>query len=146
MKQVYLAASFGCKNKHEYRKNAERAAEILTEKGFQVFCPWLYQVPHAWDYYNTEWGLMVFAHDCFMIDTADVVVMLSYGRDSTAGANWEAGYAYGKGKPVVVAEMTDDVMSLMVANGRYATVKGLDGLMSYDFEEMPKTRSDTEQK
>ena len=37
-------------------------------------------------------------------------------------------------------------MSLMVANGRYATVKGLDGLLQYDWKTMPKSRTKTEQK
>ena len=72
--------------------------------------------------------------------------MLSHGRYSTAGANWEAGYAFGIGKKVIVVEMTSEPMSLMVANGRYATVKGLSGLLKYDWSEMPKTRTNTEQK
>ena len=42
--------------------------------------------------------------------------------------------------------MTDNVQSLMVANARYATVKGLEGLESYDFEKLPKLRTDTEVK
>lgn len=42
--------------------------------------------------------------------------------------------------------MTDNVMSLMTANGRYATVCGLAGLASYDWDNMPKMRTDTEQK
>ena len=42
--------------------------------------------------------------------------------------------------------MTSEPMSLMVANGRYATVQGLSGLLKYDWTTMPKTRTDTEQK
>ena len=41
--------------------------------------------------------------------------------------------------------MTENVQSLMVANGRYATVKGLEGLQEYDFNELPETRTNTEQ-
>ena len=50
------------------------------------------------------------------------------------------------GKKVIVVEMNDEIASLMVSNGRYATVKGLKGLEDYDWSEMPKTRTDTEQK
>lgn len=145
MKKVYLAASFGTK-KSQKRKNVEKAKEILSKKGMSVFCPWEYTVPHAWDYPNNEWSQMVFMNDVHAIDNSDIVVVLSYGRESTAGTNWEAGYAFGTGKTIIIVEMTDDIMSLMVANGRYATVKGLSGLLKYDFEKMPKTRTNTEQK
>ena len=153
MKKCYLAAPFGTPDSKK-RENALKAAEIL-EKRFEVFKPWDYRVPHAWDYPNIEWGLMVFMNDVKAIDAAEIVVVLSYGRESTAGTNWEAGYAFGTGKTVIVVEMmkdstpedpADDIMSLMVANGRYATVEGLKGLEEYDFDEMPKTRTDTEQK
>lgn len=143
--KVYLAAPFGTPES-EKRKNAIKAAEILTGRGMSVFTPWSYTIPHAWDYPNDEWGMMVFMNDVHSIDNADIVVVLSYGRESTAGTNWEAGYAFGIGKTVIVVEMTDEVMSLMVANGRYATVRGLEGLDAYDFDTMPKLRTKTEQK
>ena len=142
---VYLAAPFGTPGS-EKRINAERACKILHDKGFEIYCPWMVKVPHAWDYPNDEWGLMVFTNDVGAIDAADIVVVLSYGRESTAGTNWEAGYAYGTGKQIIIVEMTDKIMSLMVANGRWATVKGLAGLKEYDFDTMPKTRTKTEQK
>lgn len=89
---------------------------------------------------------MVFANDVTAIQAADIVVVLSYGRESTAGTNWEAGYAFGIYKTIILVEMTDEIMSLMVANGRYATVKGLEGLSNYDWADFPTTRTDTEQK
>ena len=143
--KVYLAAPFG-EPKSEKRNNAENALRILRDKGCDIYAPWEHIIPHAWEYPNTEWGLMVFTNDISAIDDANVVVMLSYGRDSTAGTNWEAGYAFAKGKIVIVVEMTENIMSLMVANGRYSTVIGLNGLYNYDFEKMPVLRSSTEQK
>lgn len=142
---VYLAAPFGTSDSVK-RSNAETAAKILFDKGCDVYKPWSYSVPHAWEYPNDEWGLMVFTNDIHAIDNSDVVVMLSYGRESTAGTNWEAGYAFGIGKKVIVVEMSDSIMSLMVSNGRWATVKGLSGLSEYSFQEMPRTRTKTEQK
>lgn len=143
--KIYLAAPFGTTGS-EKRNNAETAARTLRDKGYEVYCPWKNIIPHAWEYPNTEWGLMVFVNDVQAIDAADMVVVLSYGRESTAGTNWEAGYAYGRGKKVIIVEMTDTIMSLMVANGRWATVLGLKGLAEYDFHSMPMTRSSTEQK
>ena len=140
--KIYLATSF----LQEYRPDIEKAKLILKDQGHEVYNPVENFIPNAWDYPNDEWGLMVFTSDVKAIDRSDAVVMLSYGRMGTAGSNWEAGYAYGQGKKVIVVEMTDEIMSVMVANGRYATVKGLDGLSAYDWETMPKSRTKTEQK
>ena len=144
-KKAYIAAPFG-EEHSDKRSNAKIAASIMEHHGFDVYAPWQYQIPHAWDYPNTEWGQMVFMNDIKAIDDSDVVVMLSYGRDSTAGTNWEAGYAFGTNKKVIVVEMVDGIMSLMVSNGMYARVHGLVELEDYDFNEMPKLRTDTEQK
>lgn len=143
--KIYLAAPFG-EPDSEKRSNATTACNILRLNGFDVYAPWEYRIPNAWDYPNTEWGAMVFMNDIKAIDDSNIVVMLSYGRQSTAGTNWEAGYAFGTGKKVIVVEMTDEIMSVMVANGRYATVKGLEELKKYNWKQMPKLRTDTEQK
>lgn len=140
--KVYLASSLNI----GARSAMYTAVDMLRQKGFEVYAPVETKIPNAWDYPNDEWGLMVFTSDVVALDSCDVVVLLSNGRNSTAGANWEAGYAFAKGKKIIVVEMTDDVMSLMVANGRWATVKGLDGLKAYDWNTMPRTRTNTEQK
>lgn len=143
-KKIYLAAPLS----QEKRTDMSKAVQILREQDFEVYAPVEHVIPNAWDYPNNEWGLMVFTEDIQAIQNSDYVVLLSYGRQArTAGATWEAGYAFGIGKTVIVVEMLEgEVMSLMVANGRYATVKGLEGLKEYDWSEMPKTRTFTEQK
>lgn len=140
--KVYVASSMS----NEKRKNMENAVNILRSKGFEVYNPCEHTIPNAWDYPNDEWGLMVFTNDISAIQDSDIVVLLSYGRMSTAGANWEAGYAFGLGKKIIVVEMTNEIMSLMVANGRYATIKGLEELENYNFDTMPTYRTKTEQK
>ena len=96
---------------------------------------------------NLEWGKRVFDSDIQHIEEADGVVVLSYGRKSTAGVNWECGYAYGRGKRVLVVEMSEPrIMSLMVSNGSWAVVKDLEELEKYDFERWPKKMTQTEQK
>ena len=140
--RIYLATPF----LQEHRGDMHNAKSILRNAGHEVYVPVENFILNAWDYPNTEWGLMVFNSDVQAINKCDVLVLLSYGRMGTAGCNWEAGYAFGIGKKIIVVEMTDEVMSLMVANGRYATVKGLEGLTGYDWETMPKSRTDTEQK
>ena len=134
-KTIYIASPFF---KKENRENAMRVAEILRKKGHMVYLPLEHKILNAWDYPNYEWGRMVFENDINAIDNSDCVVVLSYGRESTAGTNWEAGYAWGTYKPVIVVEMPGvKLMSLMLANGRTATLKSIEELEHYDFQTMP---------
>lgn len=134
-KRFYIASPFF---KQENRKNAMNVAEMLRKKGHEVFLPLEHKILNAWDYPNHEWGRLVFENDLYGIHNADIMIVLSYGRESTAGTNWEAGYAWGIGKPVIVVEMPGvTLMSLMLANGRTATLKSIEELENYDFETMP---------
>lgn len=47
----------------------------------------------------------------------DIFLMITPGRNSTAGTNWEQGYAFAKGKKIVVVQYTDDTTSLMTFCG-----------------------------
>ena len=139
---IYLASSLD----QDKRNDMYTVIDILRKLGHNVYAPVEHKIQNAWDYPNNEWGLMVFSNDIEAINNAQIVVMLSYGRNSTAGANWEAGYAFGIGTKVIVVEMTNEPMSLMIANGRYATVKGIEGIKNYDWDNLPQTRTNTEQK
>lgn len=149
---IYIAAAFNGKNPEDTkmkRENCRILKEILTCKcsNVNIYAPWELRFPNAWDYPNTEWGLMVFAADLAHLESADIVISLNYGRlDPTAGTAWECGYAFAKEKKVIMVEMTDEPMSLMCSNGCYARVKGLKGIKDYDFITMPQTRTETEQK
>jgi nucleoside 2-deoxyribosyltransferase len=141
--KLYLAASLD----NDKRENIKRAKEILANKGFDVYVPMEHTLEHSWDWLNNEWGLQVFRNDVEAIKASRIVVVLNYGRsETTSGTTLEQGLAYAFGKLVILVEMTDNVQSLMVANARYATVKGLEGLESYDFEKLPKSRTNTEVK
>lgn len=141
--KIYLASPLG----EEYREAMFTAQTILLDKGFDVYVPVIKQLEHAWDWTNAEWGLQVFRRDVDAIQDCDFMVVLNYGRkETTTGTAWEQGYAYGIGKKILLVEMTDNVQSLMIANGRFATVKGLDGLQKYYFYDPKPLRVDTEQK
>jgi len=141
--KLYLAASLD----NDKRENILKAKEILVNKGFDVYVPMEHILEHSWDWPNNEWGLQVFRNDVEAIKASRIVVVLNYGRtETTSGTTLEQGLAYAFDKLVILVEMTDNVQSLMVANARYATVSGLEGLKAYDFEAMPRTRSNVEQK
>lgn len=141
--KLYLAASLD----NDKRENILKAKAILANKGFDVYVPMEHILEHSWNWPNAEWGLQVFRNDVEAIKASRIVVVLNYGRiETTSGTTFEQGLAYAYNKLVILVEMTDNVQSLMVANGRYATVKGLEGLESYDFEKLPKSRTNTEVK
>lgn len=140
---IYLAAPFQTKEK---RINAIKAKNILISKGFKVYAPWEVIIENAWDYTEEDWAYLVFKNDEKAIKECEFVVMLSYGRISSAGTNWECGYAYGIGKKVIVVEMTNKQMSLMVMNGSHSVLKGLKQLEKYDFSNFPKLKTGTSQK
>lgn len=143
--RAYIASPFF---EDAHRAAAVKAAEILRSRGIDTYLPLEHKVPNAWDLPNHEWGAAVYRADVKAIRNSDTVVVLSYGRLGSAGTAWEAGYAFGIGKRVIVVEMPGTtLMSLMVANGRTATLKGLDALKDYDFVHFPKARdNEMEQK
>lgn len=157
MLKFYLASPFGEPNSPR-RQIAERVRVILNKYG-EVYAPWDYKIPNAWDYSNTEWGLMVFTNDIHAIDHSNWVVVLSYGRlRTTVGTSWEAGYAFAIGKKVLVVEVDEElntaegmqsnpeIQSLMMSNGCFACIRGLKALEKYNFNRPVEIRTNTEQK
>ena len=74
----------------------------------ELYDPKEHGVPNAWGMSMSEWARCIFALDVVAIDNADWVVVCDYGRKGTAGTAWEAGYAFGKGKKVLIIEMADE--------------------------------------
>ena len=60
---------------------------------------------------------MVFDSDIKALDEAETVIVISPGRISSAGTNWEQGYSYAKGKRVYVFQITEESTSLMTFCG-----------------------------
>lgn len=110
---IYLAGS--CSS--EQRTIMQNVADILTELGNKVYCPFNLKIENAWDYSQEDWSQLVFEKDLEMLDKADIVVLISPGRVSTAGTNWEQGYAYAKNKKVIVIQYTNESTSLMTYCG-----------------------------
>ena len=90
-----------------------QVAKYLREKGAEIYCPWELKIENAWDYSQEDWAKKVFEADVAAIDSCESVILISIGRNSTAGTNWEQGYAYAKGIPVHVIQVTNEPTSLM---------------------------------
>lgn len=108
--KVYLAGP--CDT--ESRTNMVKIAKIFREYGkFEVYCPWELKIENAWDYTQENWAKQVFESDIMAIQECDIFIMISQGRISSAGTNWEQGYAYALHKWIIVIQITDNPTSLM---------------------------------
>ena len=111
--KIYLAGSCA-----PYRRaRMEAVAKELRDHGHIVYCPFELKIENAWNYSQEEWAQKVFDCDIMAIDSCECMVMISEGRSSTAGTNFEQGYAYAKGKPVFVFQYSNANASLMTYCG-----------------------------
>lgn len=113
MKKIYLAGS--CSS--EKRTLMTNIAKALRDEGLDVYCPFELKIPNAWDMSQEEWAMRVFDADIEALNNADTVFVISPGRMSSAGTNWEQGYAYALDKTVIVFQYMDADTSLMTYAG-----------------------------
>ena len=113
MSKIYLGGS--CSS--EQRTLMTNIASALRKTKYEVFCPFELNIPNAWDMSQEQWSQKVFEKDLEEINKADIFLMITPGRISSAGTNWEQGYAYAKGKPVLVFQITEAPTSLMTYAG-----------------------------
>ena len=113
MKKIYMCGPCDSEN----RSMMVSAAKTLRDRCYDVYCPWELKIENAWDMSQEHWAKEVFDKDIEAINNCDAVFMISSGRISSAGTNWEQGYAYALGKSIYVFQITDDNTSLMTFCG-----------------------------
>lgn len=111
--KIYLAGSCSV----DQRDTMKGIAKVLRDKEFEVYCPFELKIENAWDYPQEVWAQKVFDADKAAIDECDMFIMITPGRQSTAGTNWEQGYAFAKKKIILVFQLTQDDTSLMTFCG-----------------------------
>lgn len=114
---IYLAGP--CDSDHRslmvnVKKNIERLIDKETDV---IYCPFELKIENAWDLSQEDWSREVFTHDCKAMEDCDFAILISYGRESSAGTNWEQGYLYALGKKIFVLQVTDNPTSLMTYIG-----------------------------
>jgi nucleoside 2-deoxyribosyltransferase len=110
MIKIYLAGS--CSS--EQRTLMQKVASKLREnERIEVYCPFELKIPNAWGMCQEDWAYQVFLKDIEAIGECDIFLMITPGRTSSAGTNWEQGYAYAKNKYIIVVQYTNDNTSLM---------------------------------
>ena len=112
--KIYLAGPCDTEN----RTIMVKIARALREYGHcEVYCPWELKIENAWDISQEEWARQVFEEDIKAIQECETFIMISRGRISSAGSNWEQGYAFGLGKCIIVIQITKEPTSLMTFCG-----------------------------
>lgn len=111
--KIYLAGPCDSEN----RSLMVAAAKILRKYELEVYCPFELKIENAWDYPQEEWAQKVFEKDVEAINKCDCMLYISRGRMSSAGSNWEQGYAYALKKRIVVLQIEDAPTSLMTFCG-----------------------------
>ena len=134
MKKLYIASPFFNDTETKVLNAVE---QILKGKGFDVFSPREHETREG-NVGDPTWSRETFRNDRNAIDWCDCVVMIYWGNYSDSGTAWECGYAYAKGKPVVVLQL-GDASNLMVHEGSHTNLYSLAELENYDFEKMPQT-------
>lgn len=145
--KVYVAASFAYedKEKTEERKFIIKSLvdKIKVHLDADFYLPQELKIENAWDYSLSDWGRMVFEEDVKNLDESDMVLFISFGKENNAGAVWEVGYAYAKGKKVVMIKMTTNPESLMITNSAWVMMLPKD-IDKIDWEKLPKLLMDVD--
>lgn len=142
MNKVYVA----CPMNPRHRASEEKVVKMLRFAGYNVYFPAEFKVEDAWSLPNPVWAKKVFDADMEALDNADALVLLYYGQEDCTGSAWEAGYAFAKGKRVIVVEMLGGIKdSLMIFNGAYSVLRGEHELEQYPLFSEERKFTNTEQ-
>ena len=114
---IYLAGPCDTENRTTMWKIATMLRNNIHVDHAEVYCPWELKIEDAWSYSQEDWASLVFNEDVKAIHKCDYFIMVSVGRNSTAGTNWEQGFAYALGKPIIVIQINDTPTSLMTYCG-----------------------------
>ena len=111
--KIYLAGPCDSEN----RTTMVNVAQYIRSLGYTVYCPFELKIENAWDMSQENWSKAVFDKDIEAINNCDIFLMISLGRESTAGTNFEQGYAYALKKRILVFQITEKPTSLMTYCG-----------------------------
>ena len=143
MKKVYVAASFAYEDREKTNQRKAEIERVVSKVNLKAafYLPHQLKIENAWDISLEEWSRKVFEHDLEALDTADLILFISYGKENNSGSVWEVGYGYGKNIPIVMIKMTDAVESLMLSNSVRAVIREED-IKEYDFTKLPEYKTD----
>lgn len=109
--KIYLCGSCSSENRSNMHTIANQIRNSTNDA--EVYCPFELKIPNAWGMSQERWAEKVFEKDVEAINKCDFFIMFSTGRISSAGTNWEQGYAYALKKPIFTIQLGNEPTSLM---------------------------------
>lgn len=121
--KYYLAAPVVTDDDTKAKVNAVYETLCDAKGAENVYRPGLHTVPNAWGITMQMWGQCVFTMDVLAIDDCEWLVLCDFGREkASAGTAWECGYAFAKGKKVLIITMPGANETSLMLNGCAANV------------------------
>lgn len=138
---IYIAASFACDSRAETERRKQAINAMVAKlralmPGSKFYVPHEFVVENAWEISLAEWAHVVYDADMEALNSADLVIFLSFGKNNNAGSAWECGCAYGYGIPVIVIRMTENTESVMLFGSAHAIMDSWQ-VESYDWDAKP---------
>ena len=130
--KIYIAGPFF--NEKEIN-NVKYVEKLLSDRGISYFSPMRHKVEDE-EPGTIAWAKKIFEIDTTAMEDCDAVLILYYGNYSDTGTAWECGYAYAKGKPVLLVHIDGNDSNLMMHCGCHSNID-LSELAGYDFDSMP---------
>ena len=119
--KIYIASAMFTEQEQD---RISKHANYLRGLGHEVYVPHELKIPNATELSNNDWANEVFTHDVKAIDEADALFYFCEGMKGDIGAAWECGYAYAKGKRIIVYELQETAeISLMVAQSSNSLIE-----------------------
>ena len=163
---IYIAASFCYEDKKKtserkylIEKTVKRVQRFLPGDYHSYYLPHQLTIPNAWDISLEEWAKAVYEADRCMLDKADLVIFISFGKENNAGSAWEIGYAVGqkafvtdegfpweetfRNRKIICIKMTEEPESLMITNSVDAIISEAE-IEDYNWSRLPKYRTKME--
>lgn len=114
--KIYLAGSCSSDSR-SLMMNMKKIIISVFGTEPEIYCPFELKIPDAWSLSQEAWSRAVFDADIEALRNSDLMIMISYGRTSSAGVNWEQGFAFANNIPIFVLQVTDAPTSLMTYCG-----------------------------
>lgn len=114
--KIYLAGSCSSDNR-TLMVNVKKMIINAFGLNVELYCPFELKIENAWSYSAEIWSQKVFDADIAALKAADLIILISHGRESSAGVNFENGVAWALGKKIFTLQVTDKPTSLMTYCG-----------------------------
>lgn len=127
--KVYFAAPVVVNDVETFGQIGDVKHRLALAFGANLYVPSEHKVPNEWGIPRQMWGQCVFTMDVQALDKCDWVVMCNFGRHATAGTAWEVGYAFAKGKKILVVDMPGMEETSLMVEGCASNVVSFDAFM-----------------